>query len=292
MRSRWPEWCALSAYSALVAFAIPFHEPFADEAQGWQLARSLPLASLFKLTFDTKDSRPLAFPALDSDSRQVSYTASTDLRAIAVAATALLLFSRLSSLSQATVAFYCLSVYQYAVVARNYILAPILLYAIALFWKRSPLILALLLGLLANVALHAAVSPAAWHRISRRAGPPSRRQTPAPSASTPARRSHSSCSVGVCHLDRLAAARLLRSLIGLPALISLLIFRGAVGSLVLGIFYLGYYPSPSGLLSSTAFARDAASSTFCLSCFLPSLRASRVLLGGMLLLIPLIICLF
>jgi hypothetical protein len=36
----WPEWTALSFYAALAAFAIPYHEPFADEAQAWQLARS------------------------------------------------------------------------------------------------------------------------------------------------------------------------------------------------------------------------------------------------------------
>ena len=41
--------------------------------------------------------------------------------------------------------------------ARSYVLVPGLLYLIAFFWKRSPLVLALLLGLLANVALHASV---------------------------------------------------------------------------------------------------------------------------------------
>src|ERR1700683_4163321 len=47
-RSRWPEWGALFLYAALVAFAIPYHEPWVDEAQAWQLARSLSLTSLFK----------------------------------------------------------------------------------------------------------------------------------------------------------------------------------------------------------------------------------------------------
>jgi hypothetical protein len=45
IRLRWPEWCALSVYAALVAMAIPYHEPWADEAQAWQLARSLFLAA-------------------------------------------------------------------------------------------------------------------------------------------------------------------------------------------------------------------------------------------------------
>src|SRR4051812_33338704 len=43
----WPECISLSLYAALVAFAIPYHEPFVDEAQSWQLARSLSLYDLF-----------------------------------------------------------------------------------------------------------------------------------------------------------------------------------------------------------------------------------------------------
>ena len=37
--SNWPEWITLTVYAALIAFAIPFHEPFVDEAQSWQLAQ-------------------------------------------------------------------------------------------------------------------------------------------------------------------------------------------------------------------------------------------------------------
>jgi hypothetical protein len=160
MRSRWPEWCALSAYSALVAFAIPFHKPFADEAQGWQLARSLSLASLFKTSIRYEGAPGLWHFLLWILIRaHVSYTGLHWIcGAIAVAATALLLFkSPFPLYLKLTFPFTVFLVYQYAVVARNYVLAPILLYAIALCWKRSPLILALLLGLLANVALHASV---------------------------------------------------------------------------------------------------------------------------------------
>jgi hypothetical protein len=160
MRSRWPEWLALSAYSALVAFAIPFHEPFADEAQGWQLARSLSLATLFK-TYIRYEGAPGLWHFLlwILVRAHVSYTGLHWISgAIAVAATALLLFkSPFPLYLKLAFPFTVFLVYQYAVVARNYVLAPILLYAIALFWKRSPLILALLLGLLANVALHASV---------------------------------------------------------------------------------------------------------------------------------------
>src|SRR5215469_7226872 len=46
--SLWPEYLTIVAYGAFVAFMIPFHEPWADEAQAWQLARSVPLTELFR----------------------------------------------------------------------------------------------------------------------------------------------------------------------------------------------------------------------------------------------------
>jgi hypothetical protein len=43
---RWPEVLTLAAYIALLASVIPFHEPWADEAQAWQLARSVSVLDL------------------------------------------------------------------------------------------------------------------------------------------------------------------------------------------------------------------------------------------------------
>src|ERR1700722_19647357 len=47
IRSRCPEWITIALYAAVVASAIPYHEPWVDEAQPWQMARSLPLVALF-----------------------------------------------------------------------------------------------------------------------------------------------------------------------------------------------------------------------------------------------------
>jgi hypothetical protein len=47
IRSRWPEWITIALYAAVVASAIPYHEPWVDEAQPWQMARTLPLVALF-----------------------------------------------------------------------------------------------------------------------------------------------------------------------------------------------------------------------------------------------------
>src|SRR5216683_7612611 len=40
---------ALCLYAALVVWAIPHHEPWADEAQAWQIARTLPLGQMFRV---------------------------------------------------------------------------------------------------------------------------------------------------------------------------------------------------------------------------------------------------
>ena len=41
LRSRWPEWATIAVFAAVVAFAIPYHEPWADEAQPWLFAPGL-----------------------------------------------------------------------------------------------------------------------------------------------------------------------------------------------------------------------------------------------------------
>lgn len=159
-RSCWPEWTALTFYSALVAFAIPYHEPFADEAQAWQLARSLSLPDLFQNHLRYEASPGLWHFLLWILIRvHVSYAGLHWIcGAIAVTATALFLFkSPFPRVLKLILPFTVFLLFQFAVVARSYVLVPGLLYLIAFFWKRSPLVLALLLGLLANVALHASV---------------------------------------------------------------------------------------------------------------------------------------
>ena len=158
--SHWPEWSALSLYAALVAFAIPYHEPFSDEAQAWQLARCLSLPALFQNYIRYEGSPGLWHFLLWIMVRaHVSYAGLHWIcGAIALGATALLLFkSPFPRYLKLALPFTFFLLFQYAVVARSYVLMPLLLYLIALSWKKSPLILALLLGLLANVELHATV---------------------------------------------------------------------------------------------------------------------------------------
>ena len=160
MRSRWPEWGTLFFYAALVAFAIPYHEPWVDEAQAWQLARNLPLTSLFKTYIRYEGSPGLWHFLLWMMIRiHISYAGLHWIcGAIATAAVWHLLFrSPFPRYLKLSLPFTYFLLFQYAIVARNYVLVPLLLFLAAIAWRKSPFRLALALGLLANVSLHAAV---------------------------------------------------------------------------------------------------------------------------------------
>jgi hypothetical protein len=82
---------------------------------------------------------------------------------VSVAATALLVFgSPFPRYIRLTLPFTYFLIFQFAIVARSYVLVPIFLFLIAFCWKRSPLLLGLLLGMLANIALHAAMISAGF----------------------------------------------------------------------------------------------------------------------------------
>lgn len=184
----WPEWVALAAYASLLAWMIPFHEPWADEAQAWMLARSLPLGPLFHTYLGYEGSPGLWHLFLWCLTRlHVSYGGMHWIvGAIAGCGMAVLVlcspFPRWMRLSLPFTFFFA---YQYAVVARSYVLVPLLLFSTLALWRRGPLIVAFFLGLLGNVALHATVISAGFailysfdsaSRIRRRLESPTRSQ--------------------------------------------------------------------------------------------------------------------
>jgi hypothetical protein len=160
LRLRWPEWTALSFFAAVLAFAIPYHEPWADEAQAWQLARSLSLRELFQ-TYLRYEAAPglWHFFLWILNRSHISYAGMHWIcGAIALASSSLLVFfSPFPRYLKLTLPFTFFLLFQYAVVARSYLLVPPILFAIAFWWKKSPLAVSICLGLLANCALHAAV---------------------------------------------------------------------------------------------------------------------------------------
>jgi hypothetical protein len=154
-----PECVALLAFATLVAATIPWHEPFADEAQAWQLARTFSLPELFQ-TYIRYEAAPGLWHFLlwIFIRLHVSYSGLHWIcGAIATLAAAVLLFKApFPRYLRLSLPFTYYLLFQYAVVARNYVLAPLLMFLIAACWRKSPLIVAVLLGLLANVSLHAA----------------------------------------------------------------------------------------------------------------------------------------
>ncbi len=156
----WPEGAALSLFAALVAFAIPFHEPWSDEAQAWQLARTLSLGDLFRTYIRYEASPGLWHFLLWVLIRlHVTYTGIHWIcGAVAVAAAALLVLkSPFPRYLRLTLPFTYFLLFQYAVIARNYVLAPPLIFLLAMTWEGSPWVVAILLGLTANLSLHSAL---------------------------------------------------------------------------------------------------------------------------------------
>ena len=151
----------LCIYAALLAWAIPHHEPWADEAQAWQIARTLPLGQIFHLL--SYEAHPgLWYICLWVLSRlHVSYAgmhwvaAAIGFSGVAVLVTA----SPFPRFIKLLLPFTFYLAFQYAIVARSYVLVPLLIFLCAYFWPqrvKKPLTIALCLGLLANVAPHAA----------------------------------------------------------------------------------------------------------------------------------------
>jgi hypothetical protein len=191
------EWTAFSIYAILLACAIPFHEPWGDEAQAWQLARSLPLRSLFQTYIRYEGSPGLWYLLLWAMNRaHISYAGlHWFCGLIAAAAAALLIFkSPFPRYLRLTLPFTYFLLFQFAVVARGYVLVPILLYLIAICWKKNPLLLALLLGLMANLALHTAMISAGLALVYAIG---SLRRT-MPGVNFPARRQFQSLAILLC----------------------------------------------------------------------------------------------
>src|ERR1700677_2415057 len=157
-----PEMVTLGLYVGLLIWAFPHHEPWADEAQAWQIARTLPFAQMFHLL--SYEGHPgLWYILLWPLSRlHVGYTGMRCVAAVIAFAgiTVLVSASPFPRFVKLLLPFSFYLAFQYAIVARSYVLVPLLLFLCAYFWTqrpRRPLAVALCLGLLANVALHAAV---------------------------------------------------------------------------------------------------------------------------------------
>jgi len=145
----------LVLYAAVTLFTTLHHEPWRDEAQAWLIARDLDLPGIFRIAgYEGHPVLwhlllvPLAKSGLPILSQQILHWA------LAVAAVSiLLLYSPFPIVTSAALAFSFLLGYEYAVISRNYILAVLLLFAIATSYPRRferPLVYGGLVFLLFN----------------------------------------------------------------------------------------------------------------------------------------------
>jgi hypothetical protein len=139
---------------------IPRHEPWADEAQAWELAQSLSLKSLFGTYIHYEGSPGLWHALLWVLSRMhVTYTGMHWVAgAIAFAGIVLLTVAApFPLILRLLLPFTYFFAFQYSVVARSYVLFPTILFALACCWPKRrvrSLPVALLIGLLGNVSAH------------------------------------------------------------------------------------------------------------------------------------------
>jgi hypothetical protein len=137
IKNNWLTHLVFLIYIILLSVTILHHEPWADEAQAWLLARD---SSPFDLLF--KDLRyeghpPLWYLILIIPSKILPYrTISVISAIIAISGVYILLYrSSFPKIVRLLLPFTYFVFYQYGVIARSYVLVPILLFAIASIYE-------------------------------------------------------------------------------------------------------------------------------------------------------------
>ncbi len=154
---------AAAAYALVAGAAIWHHEPWADEAQAWLLARDASLAGLWTHLLHYEGTPGLWHTLLHVAIRLgFPYAALNVLSGILGFAAIWLLLQRapLPLAIRLFLPFTFFLCYQYPVIARSYSLTPLLLFACAPLYtgaRRRVGLLTGLLCLLAAVSLHALV---------------------------------------------------------------------------------------------------------------------------------------
>lgn len=153
----------LALYAVVLGVAIPFHEPWADEAQAWLLARDNSFWEIFRYRLHYE-----GHPALWHFLLRALYLAHVPWSAvgwccgvIAVAGVVVWLrWSPFPLVVRVLLPFSFFVLYQYGVVIRGYVLFPLLLFGLcALYCARPRRVVwfAVVAGLLANLCLQGAI---------------------------------------------------------------------------------------------------------------------------------------
>ena len=159
----WVEAVVLALYAAVLGAAIPFHEPWADEAQAWVLARDNSFWEIFRYRLHY-EGHPVDWYFL----LRVLHLAHVPWWAlgwccgvIAFAGVAVWLrWSPFPLVVRVLLPFSFFVLYQYGVVIRSYALFPLLLFGLCALYcagRRRVVWFAVVAGLLANVCLQGAI---------------------------------------------------------------------------------------------------------------------------------------
>jgi hypothetical protein len=166
-----PKWSALYAglYALIVALVALHHEPWADEAQSWLLARDASIVDLWTRLLHYEGT-----PGIWQTLLHVAILTGTPYRALnllsaAFAISACWLVVRYAPFPapiRFALPFTFFLCYQYAVIARSYCLAPVLLFAAAILFRQGVSRIAeftIVLALLSAVSVHGmALSISIW----------------------------------------------------------------------------------------------------------------------------------
>jgi hypothetical protein len=155
------DFSVLAAYSLFVLVGVAHHEPWADEAEAWLLARNLPFSQLMFHELHYEGSPGLWHSILWIAQHwfHAPYAALGWIGAtIAIAGVAVMLFAApFPRVVRYLLASSYFISYQYAIVARPYVLGLLLVGLSATFYRRrQPVKLAICLALLCGMSLHGA----------------------------------------------------------------------------------------------------------------------------------------
>ncbi len=160
---------AAGVYVVLTVFALRSHEPWADEAQSWLLARDASLRYLWASLAHYEGTPGLWQTLIHGLIRLgLPYSAYGFVSAtLSLAGVCLLLrYAPLPIFVRAALPFTYFLCYQYAVIARSYALIAPLLFAVAAIYpqrRERPVLMTVLLALLAGVSAHGfLVSACIW----------------------------------------------------------------------------------------------------------------------------------
>jgi hypothetical protein len=150
-------------YCACVFILASRHEPWADEAQAWLIARDSSLFDLIINVMKYEGSPSLWQMLLMIPAKCGLPFKYINLLSVSISALGVYIFLRYSPFNpiiKVLLPFTYFIFYQYSIIARSYVLLPLLLFILASFYKKWDskfIFFAIITGLLGNVSFHAAV---------------------------------------------------------------------------------------------------------------------------------------